>query len=518
MKKLLWVLVVGTGIFFGCKKDFSTAGYHTVKDRNFEFNTYSARIKTYSRPVDSVFGEAPQLLNLGVYPHSAFGLSEADVLIQFNANPALGSVHFENADSILFVELRIPYFARKKKQASDTIPQYELDSIFGEGPIRISAYESKYYLYPYDPSEELVSPQHFYSDFDFLSKTGNLLGRQESFVPTPDLLVDTLHTNGLAYIPDEEISVMASGDTLPPHYIIRLDTNYFKQKFFDQPNRNLLTDNILFKNYFRGIYLHVESINDDGTLMLLNPEKIHLVLAYRYAYRNTNGTPDDPSDDFIDHAYEKVLLFPSKIVQHYQKDFYPSVVQKLENPDTEAGEEKIYVKGTAGSMGVIKLFDPEELIRLRTNNWLINQANLRLYVDETEMAEIDDKELPAQLFLYKLHGDRFLADLQTSTVEGYGLDLQTVLRVYDGKLKKDENGLRYYQFNITRHIRNILRRDSANVPLGLRVSAPLEYYILHSTTLEDTDGWLPYGTVLQGNLSADKPAELIIYYTRPEEE
>jgi len=504
----------------GCKKDFSTAGFHTIKDENFQFKVYQAHIKTYSEPVERVLGQNPSPLNLGVYEHPAFGLSYADVLIQFNTSSALGSLNFRNADSILFVELRIPYFSHKNEELStDADPVYELDSIFGNGRITVEAYTSEYYLYPYDPDNDLISLQQFYSDFDFLSHTGNLLGKKENFYPSPAYLVDTLPSTG--YIPsgleDDEITI--SGDTLPPHLVIPLDTIFFRQKFFDRAGLPFLTDNELFKNYFRGIYLHSVATDPEGNFMFLDVNNIQLVLGYRYAFRNNNDTPSDYTDDFIDHGYEKIILKPAAIIEHYEHEYYPSTLSYLENPDKINGEDKIFMQGNASAMGVAELFTPEELYRLRNNNWMINQANLRFYFSEQDMAGIDTVEYPPYLYIYKKSDNSPIADLISVTEDGYNLNIDKVLKGYNGTLNKDEErGLYYYEINITRHIRNILRKDSANVPLGIRISSSLRSFLEPGSKLADPDAHYPFGVVLQGNRSADMPVEFLIYYTEPEEE
>ncbi|NPA43131.1 MAG: DUF4270 domain-containing protein [Chlorobi bacterium] len=524
MKKWIWWTGVWMLLLTGCKKDFSTAGFDTIKEENFEFKTYQAKVRAYSKDVERVSGELPLLINLGIYRHPAFGLSSADLLIQFNHSPAFNSINFINADSILFVELRIPFFATKNEDLStDTEPIYDLDSVYGTRPISVKVYESGYYLYPYDPNNNLLTPNHFYSDFDFLSRTRNLLAHDPDYVPEPYYIVDTIPVSGESGLEVEDMKDMPgfSGDTLPPHFVVRLDTAFFKRKFVDRAGTPQMSDPGLFLNYFRGIYVHTEAVNQDGSFMLLDPAGVQLVLAYRYMFINDNGTPNDTSDDYPDHGVEKIILLPTRLIQHYEKDFLPSVQQRLTAPDRQNGEEKIYVKGDAGAMGVIRLFDPVELYNLRNNDWMINQVNLRLYVDETEMAGMEDEELPQQLYLYNLQSGQPLTDLDPVTDEGQMVDFNYILSTYDGRLRHDSvEGVRYYEFNITRHVKRILRKDSANVDLGLRVCYNLGAFLeaRKTNSFLDPDGFIPYGTVLQGNRSGDKPLELIIYYTEAKEE
>jgi hypothetical protein len=242
-------------------------------------------------------------------------------------------------------------------------------------------------------------------------------------------------------------------------------------------------------------------------------------MAYRYVFMNPNGTPDDPSDDYPDHAYEKVILTASTVINLYKNNFYPSVEQKITNSDRANGEDKLYVKGQAASMGVIELFNPTELYELRNNNWLINQANLRLYADEYEMAGIDSIEYPQQLYLYKKESNSKLSDLSLELEDGTPVDQDKILSVYNGRLAKDEEtGKYYYEFNITRHIKEVLRKDSANVKLALRASEKLTNFLTNPNPYKAPDATIPFGVVLKGNRAATDQVELRIYYTEPEDD
>ncbi len=397
-----------------------------------------------------------------------------------------------------------------------------MDSIFGSADIDVKAYVSNYYFFPYDPSSNLVHPNTaaYYSDFDFTPYQGDLLAHEPTFQPDYGFIVDTISVNNdnLNDFETDKEQQNAAKDTLPPHFVIHLDTTYFRHKFFDHAGEPVLTDPALFADYFRGIILKAQNLSNDGIFMLMKPT-VELVLAYRYHFMNDNNTPDDTSDDFLDHKYEKIILRGIGVVNTYKNYFWPSVDQKLQSPDTQNGEAKLYVKGDAGAETIIELFSPDELYNLRHNNWLINQANIRFYVDESEMNAIPKSQQPAALYLYKYDSKTDLSDLNPVLPDNSTVDLPQLFAVYDGTLREDTlNHLHFYQFNITRHIKDVLRRDSANVRLALRIVPKLSDYVTTKTQNKnsDPDSYLPFGTVLQGNLSTDKPVELNIYYTEPD--
>ncbi len=521
IKNLLRLLIL-TVLVGACKKDFTEIGYDTVNDAKFSFHQYQVQhLRFYNRQVEAVKSIGQPLVGLGVYRHPAYGLTTADLRITFGTTTDLESEHFLQADSILFVELRIPFFSKKNKELStDEDPVYDVDSIFGHFPIDLKVYYNNYYFFPYDPEQDLHRSPSYFSDFDFSPLNGTLLYADHTFEPDLGYFVDTIpRAAGLSDLDiDESVRTTMSKDTVGPMFHVPLDTAFFRQMIFDRAGDPVLTDPTLFKSYFRGLYIETSPLSAFGTYMLMKPQ-IYLVLAYRYKFTNNNGTPDDESDDYEDHAYEEILLPGIIHVNTYRNEFYPQVAQAIQQPDRQNGADKVYVKGAAGSMGLLEMFNSTELYRLRNNNWLINQAELRLYVDETEMHDVPESQQPARLFLYKYDYRQPIADLDPFLPDGGKVDLNKLVATYDGTLHKDTvNRRSYYQFNITRHIKNILRKDSSNVRLGVRMVTDLPGFLSQLDLRHDPDAYQPFGTVLQGNLSGDRPVELIIYYTKPEDE
>ncbi len=515
MKKVL-ILLAGMILLVSCKKEFTETGFDMIKDSNYRFETYTVQnIKIYSEKINKVFSQNQPLLNLGIYKQDAYGLNRSNAVVRFQLpQQAFESDHFMNADSILYVQIRVPFFAKKNEELStDNDPVYDVDSIFGNLPIKLSVYYQNYYFFPYDPSSGFSSRVTFYSDYDFSTYKQDLLFQDNTFYPDLSYVVDTIPLSSNLDFEDDKGELVK--DTLPPHLVIPLDTTFFRQKIFNFRGQPELSHPDYFANHFRGLYIECEPIGNDGVFMMMQ-NNVQLVIAYRYETTNDNGTPDDTSDDYPEKKYEKIILTRDIVVNTYQNTFYPGVQNKIDNPNITQGEDKIYVKGDAASMGVIELFNSQELYDLRNNDWLINQADLKLYVDETEMSSVPEDEHPPQLYLFK-YPDNRIEDLSTRLENGFATDLNHVAAIYNGTMAEDTiTHKKYYQFNITRYIKNILRKDSTNVKLGLRVVWDLKQF-LTSTTSPDPDAFVPFGTVLQGNLSTDSPPELIIYYTKPEE-
>ena len=168
----------------------------------------------------------------------------------------------------------------------------------------------------------------------------------------------------------------------------------------------------------------------------------------------------------------------------------------------------------------------DELEFLRSNEWLINEANLELYVNRDYM---DGLKQPERLYIYNLDQNMLLAD--------YYLDDDQKIKMNDMSsnsnrnhlvpLESDENGNGIkYRVRLTDHIKNILTKDSPNVKLGLVVSQNVN--LITNADVLQTEGAnvtrvpvssvvTPEATVLYGPNAEneEKRLKLKIYYTEP---
>ena len=125
--------------------------------------------------------------------------------------------------------------------------------------------------------------------------------------------------------------------------------------------------------------------------------------------------------------------------------------------------------------------------------WLINEASLTFYVDESNWDSATDTVF--KLFLYK----------KTPNYDSQILDYITAasFSAAEGALQKDENGAYYYQFRVTDYITKLLdETQSKNVDnLGLKVFANGDLPISTIDTLVTSNNWNPRGVVLDGSLT-----------------
>ncbi len=178
-------------------------------------------------------------------------------------------------------------------------------------------------------------------------------------------------------------------------------------------------------------------------------------------------------------------------------------------------------------MAEIELFKDSDgtnvLEEIRAKDWLINEANLTMYIDKEMLSSRGGIVEPSRLYLYDLKGKMPLLD--------YFIDNSSGPRAFQNKivhgglieLDEDKDGL-LYKIKISEHIKNVIRKDSTNLKLGLVVSSDISSSL--NTEIENSELMTyipqpsiinPLGTVLIGpnpnpeNIS--KRMRLNLYYT-----
>ena len=201
------------------------------------------------------------------------------------------------------------------------------------------------------------------------------------------------------------------------------------------------------------------------------------------------------------------------------------------NANTIDGDENLFLKGGEGSMAILNLFStPGELTTLRSNGWLINEANLVFHIDTDKMKDIGGVKVfePNRIYLYDLTNNRPIVDYFNDATTGK--NPKNGKLIYGGMINKETStngrGLNY-KIRITNQIRNLLKNaDSTNVKLGLVVTEDINMvtsnYLktpnLFTSQVPKASVMNPLGTILYGGKSSipvDKRLKLEIFYTKP---
>ncbi len=542
----LYIIICLTLIFVqACEKDFTSLESDVINSDNainFETSSIEYPIVTHSRSVEPVqTNNLPSFL-LGYNNHTIYGESTASFVGQmvpdqyspnFGENPVL--------DSVI---LTIPYFSRGVETSDEDDITYELDSVYGGSPIKLSIYRNNFFLRSFDPYGEFDDSQKYYSngslsDLESISQgqlEGELLFEINDFVPSDNQInLTELDTLDVPFVSQK----------IAPAIRFRLDTpndTYWQNLIFDNEDDPVLLNENNFKDFFRGLYIKVEGINSEGSMMLLNLASTNTNLTIHY----TSDTPiideTDTSnvDDITTYENDYVINFSGVLLNIFDNNFLVDV----SNSDEVNGDENIYLRGGEGYIGLIDLFSGtvENEIGDQVDAFdhfksffyddisesslkLINEAYIEFYVNQ----DLNLENEPDRIFVYNYEENMSLIDyfidqsVSSTTINAKINHLEPLQRVDDDP---EGQGIKY-KIRITEHLNNIVLLDSTNARLGLGtindIAATSFFSILNG---DDDDLQLASGTilshkgtVLHGNQSQqeDKRPKIKIYYTEPED-
>jgi hypothetical protein len=267
--------------------------------------------------------------------------------------------------------------------------------------------------------------------------------------------------------------------------------------------------------------------------MLLNIQEATIEIEYEYDQYDTNGTPDDLTDDSTVKATSEFTLNLSGIRVNTltNSDSNPLIQEQLASSSLDEPTDKIYVQG-GRFHGRIRLFSRNNEVNqailndLKTENWLINQAKLVFYLDP-EQPNFSSELFASRLYIYRYDSGQPLLDYfsDNSVTSASANSGKTT---YGGVLEFDESNRPFrYAFDVTNHVSNIIRNDTINFDLGLVVTGDInDNTILDAIKLSTDNSKIKYprgatlnplGSVLIGshpeeNLS-DKKVQLELTYS-----
>ena len=549
-------------VLFSCDKDFNEIGTGIVGGDNdhYLFDKYEgSTVKSYNQKLGPVAMHNLPINPLGIYKNPVYGTTTAGIVTQLEM--AIGSTNrvFNNTDSTLYVDLpvidsvilNVPYYSRLLSTASTGVKTYSLDSIYGikESKLKLSIHQSNYFLRDLDPTTQFTDQQVFYNDLQevenqkspaILNNSTNTIENTQFYFDSREHKTTTLNSSNVV------VEARAA-----PSMRLHLDKAAFYTKIINAPTGQLL-NNAVFKNYFRGLYFKVEDLGSTNSMAMINFANAKVTLYYK----EDKITPDDPATTTVnEYKLERV----SKTFEMNLAGNRVSL-QSNSNENTEyltaanstQEASKLYLKGGQGSIAIIDLFGPDsdnngvadELELIRTNGWLINEANLTFYIDKTALSNTQAVE-PNRLMLYDLNNSTVLVDYlidQTQNSKypkqnkfihgGYLLDNEGefVKQIKDETTGLITNKGTKYKIRLTSHIKNLITKDSTNVRLGLVVTESINtigYAKLKTTigtikkvpqmSVLSTLGTILYGANIPvGDANYAKRIKLEIYYTKPD--
>ncbi|NJN50162.1 MAG: DUF4270 domain-containing protein [Polaribacter sp.] len=335
-----------------------------------------------------------RLLNqylLGVYNSSNFEKLEASIISQIAINPNFVLVQDTyGADTTVVSTIDTVYLKLPYQISVTSATDYELDSVFGDATksFKVNVFRSNTFLNRFNPLEP-SRLNNYNSDFAF-QKTGTALNTTANYPINPSkndttAIVKRRLSNGTIYQTDS-VSYRASANSQIkiPTAKIPLNENVIKQLFLDKIGSTEFSNQDIFNDYFRGLI--IEASGDDHRIVSLNLNNLNTVLnpSIEIFYTNTVLKGGNTVVDTLPRLLSMPLTGIK--VNNYKM-----------NERTYALTNEVRLQGAAGSEAKITLFTPAKLAELRTKNWLVNDAELTLYINQA----IDTSFAPFRLYLYK---------------------------------------------------------------------------------------------------------------------
>jgi len=533
LKNIVFTIFIFGG-FIACDKDFASLDSDVINPDNainFSTDVEEYPIITYNHEIGPVRTNGLSSYLLGYSFDPVFGASTSNFVSQIS--PSVFDPTFGDNIVLDSVILTVPYFSRLIETDSIGNGTYEIDSIFGNTPIKLSIFENNYFLRDFDPNSEFSDTQKYFSnrstsETNFISPSeleGELFYENDQFLPRKEEIILT--------VIDTTTNEPVISSRLAPAIRVNLydpDENdtYWQNLIFDKEGEPELSNLNNFLNYFRGIYFKVEAADINGTLMMLDFTSADTNITLYYT--SDVETETDTDTEITQEAGTYILNFIGNQVNFFDNNFFP-----IPTGDEINGDEKLFLKGGEGFMAIINLFNGDdegnspEFEEFKNNynengtaKRLINEAYLEFYVDQTTV----QGQEPDRLYIFDLNNNITLIDYvfdqsvnETTTKLDHLVPLQRVDDDPDGQ------GIKY-KIRITQHLNNLAFNDSTNVKLGLVVTTNVTS--INNFELQDQTGILkslvsgeilsPRSTVLHGNNTPnqDKKVTFKIYYTEPE--
>ncbi|HSD06649.1 DUF4270 domain-containing protein [Flavobacterium sp.] len=528
-------------LFASCDKEFNVVGEDIIGDNSFDIKKDEFSVVAYNQKLGPIQSNNLPINPLGIYNNPSFGTTKANFVTQValvSVNPTI-----DVSAKIKSAVLTIPYFIDSKQtvlDASTGKSTYVLDSIYGPSlaKMKLSLYESGYYMRNLDPEDQFTQPQKYYTNqySEFASVRKDVLLNDSS---------NPAENEQFFFSPAEyEETKTPSGSTTPvttrtaPAMRLNLNNAFFQSKILNAPAGSL-ANNDVFKDYFRGLFFNIESIGaTEGNLAMINFAKGKITITYEETISTVvtektlvlslvGNTADDIKGNTVS------LLDQSNTNPDYANATNPS------NIDPVNGDPNLYLKGGEGSLSILKLFGDDkfgsdgmtgapngvadQLDIMRSNKYLINEADLIFHLNSDAMG---NSYVPQRIYLYDFKNNHTLYDYTyDASKASNGKNNRYVFGGIAVKESAANGGGYTYKFRITDHVRNLVKHaDSTNVDLGLVVTESIDYSAFNS--LRDKTGFPlkapmasvmnPLGAIVYGNNVADEKKRLkfVIYYTK----
>ena len=349
---------------------------------------------------------------------------------------------------------------------------YAIDSLFGdrEATFNVSVSKLNYFLRQLDPEKNFEQSQAYYSDFQINSYKEETLFNQA------------------IQLDFDEVAIVTDTIKIAPRMRIALDPDFFQQTLINKEGSSELSSIENWQDYFRSIAIETSNFSTP-LLMLLDVTNMLVRVEYDYQTKETN----DAGAEVIVTKNNQFLLNAAAAIKFNTllQSTPPDAI--LNDIVSTSQQEHIALSGGLGSVAILNLFEDNEVLEaLKGQPWLLNEANLTLYVNQQE-TDFYNSSLPQRLYLSNADNAAPIIDFTQDASA-----TSTLSRLVYGGYLVEEEEKQYYKIRITDHLRNIISNDSTNMPLQLSLSNVFSSQTaVQLANVKDPEGdKIPVGTVV----------------------
>jgi len=498
-------LFIFSGVI-SCEKDFTDIGTSIINNTKFKTDSIILDIVITNSPVESVRADGISIklgqYILGVNNSADYEKIEASIISQVGISSNLSVTDkIYGADTIVETTIdaafiKLPYNATLKENTIGGGLVYELDSIIGnrDASFTFNAYQSDTYLSVLNPADPSQINQ-YQSNYDY-----------SKIVPELNSVVDYQfkpNANDTTFYIERRLSSNAiyRSDTIKltnnrPFAKIDLNKTKIKELFLNKFKEDEFSSQEKFNNYFRGLIL--EAKGDDGSL-----------ISFGFPETTTETSPS------IEIYYTSTILNSSGVIIDTipKNNSFPlngvvnSIYKMTDKVYPEDGNIKI--QGAAGSEAKIEILGGNQLTELREKNWLINDADLTLYINQ----ELDVSTAPYRLYLYKKGENSNLQPVLSQIKDSYSEPA-----FFGGLVARENDTKNSYTFKITDYISDLLSGET-------NYSPPLKLKVFNSSDIPVSDSlfrpynWNPKAVTIfnHSSINGTRKARLKISYSEKKE-
>ncbi len=408
-------------VFTACNKKPNSIGVDLVDDNQLFVGDTAFSVFAYSSKEDSVISDETTLNLLGSMRTINFGSTDASFYSQLRLGDVLPSFGNDpQGDSAILTLVYYGYYGNINTQ------QFAKVSLVGQSFFKDSTYYSNI---------KLLSSDTIFANYNFIP-----------------------HPNDSVMLPDSSLAAAE----------LRIPLNDdFINMILNPEDNNVLESNDSFLEYFKGIYVSSQSMTapGEGAILYFNllDERSNVTIYY---------------NDSLE--YELEINLNNARIGKFEHDYALSLNQnfltQVENNDTTAGTQNLYLQGLAGVQTTVTF--PGLSNWVDSERYVINEARLIIPVEETS------EELPPanSLVLFRLNED---GDIMFTDDQGEGDNY------FGGDFNESNNS---YLFRISLYIQGVL---NGSPDYGLRFYISSKTIKANESMLYGTDPLLPQNMRLE---------------------